>query len=180
VFALRFQQIACARSGPGSSATTRRSADRQRGRLLSARSSRRVAPRRRPILDKAVEGGRLRLPHDNMWLGATALMSGTAAAVGTPEQRALLYAELAPFARAGVRSRGGAASEGHHWLGKLASRAVTRGGDRHFDRAESMSWPRARPTGRGGRRRSHGRRVKPVPSSAARAIDEQRVRALVR
>jgi hypothetical protein len=96
----------------------------------------------RPILDRAVERGRIRLPRDNMWLGATALMSGTAAAIGTPDQRALLYGELEPFAQrwCAFGAGGAAFGTGHHWLGKLA----VANGDRaaatdHFDWAESMS-----------------------------------------
>jgi DNA-binding SARP family transcriptional activator len=96
----------------------------------------------RPILDKAVEGGRLRLPHDNMWLGATALMSGAGAAIGTSEQRGLLYAELEPFAqRWCVFGAGGAAfGTGHHWLGRLAvANGNVGAATGHFERAESMS-----------------------------------------
>jgi tetratricopeptide (TPR) repeat protein len=96
----------------------------------------------RPILDRAFEGGRSRLPHDNMWLGATALMCGTAAAIGSPGQRALLASELEPFAQRWCTfGAGGAAfGTGHHWLGKLA----VAGGDieaatDHFEWAESMS-----------------------------------------
>jgi DNA-binding SARP family transcriptional activator len=96
----------------------------------------------RPILDRSLEGGRLRLPHDNLWLGATALISGTASAIGTQEQRALLFRELEPFAeRWCIFGAGGAAfGTGHHWLGKLAradgERAVA---DEHFDRAATVS-----------------------------------------
>jgi DNA-binding SARP family transcriptional activator len=96
----------------------------------------------RPILDRAVEGGRLRLPHDNMWLGATALMSGAAAAIGTPEQRALLFGELEPFARrwCAFGAGGAAFGTGHHWLGKLAvANGDVAAATNHFDWAESMS-----------------------------------------
>ena len=96
----------------------------------------------RPILDKELEGGRLRLPHDNLWLGATALISGTAAAIGTSEQRDLLLRELQPFAdRWCIFGAGGAAfGTGHHWLGKLAKA----NGDadtaaHHFERAAALS-----------------------------------------
>ena len=96
----------------------------------------------RPILDRALAGGRLRLPHDNLWLGATALMSGTAAAIGTPEQRAVLAAALEPFApRWCVFGAGGAAfGTGHHWLGKLAlANGDVETATEHFERAETLS-----------------------------------------
>jgi DNA-binding SARP family transcriptional activator len=96
----------------------------------------------RPILDRVLEGGRLHLPHDNLWLGATALISGTVAAIGTDAQRALLIHELGPYAeRWCIFGAGGAAfGTGHHWLGKLAIASGDRGaGRRHLDRAEELS-----------------------------------------
>jgi hypothetical protein len=96
----------------------------------------------KPILDRVVEGGRLRLPHDNLWLGATALISGTAAVIGTLEQQNLLFHELEPFAdRWCIFGAGGAAfGTGHHWLGKLAKgRGDTDAAARHFDRAAALS-----------------------------------------
>ena len=96
----------------------------------------------RPILDRAVAGGRLRLPHDNMWLGATALISGAAAVIGTPDQRALLYTELEPFAQrwCAFGAGGAAFGTGHHWLGKLArANGDVAAATDHFEWAESMS-----------------------------------------
>jgi tetratricopeptide (TPR) repeat protein len=96
----------------------------------------------RSILDKALDRDRLRLPHDNMWLGATALLSATASVIGTVEQRLLLYRELEPFAELWcVFGAGGAVfGTGHHWLGKLSQA----NGDHaraklHFDRAAALS-----------------------------------------
>src|SRR5207253_8787234 len=96
----------------------------------------------RPILDKVLGGGRLRLPHDNMWLGATALIAGTASTIGTPEQRALLLGELEPFAERWCifGAAGAAFGTGHHWLGKLARAGGNPAlADRHFERAASLS-----------------------------------------
>lgn len=96
----------------------------------------------KPILGRVLDGGRLQLPHDNLWLGATALISGTAAAIGTPGQRALLVRELEPFAeRWCIFGAGGAAfGTGHHWLGKLAKAGGEHGAaSHHFDRAAALS-----------------------------------------
>ena len=96
----------------------------------------------KPILDRVLDGGELHLPHDNLWLGATALISGTAAAIGTEAQRALLISELGPFAeRWCIFGAGGAAfGMGHHWLGKLATAIGDHESARlHLERAEALS-----------------------------------------
>ncbi|MGZ4753488.1 MAG: BTAD domain-containing putative transcriptional regulator [Acidimicrobiia bacterium] len=76
----------------------------------------------RAILDQVVFDGELQLPHDNLWLAATALFGGVAAATGTPEQRALFARTLAPFADHWCVFGAGGAVFGttHHWLGQLA------------------------------------------------------------
>jgi len=96
----------------------------------------------RVIVDQVLEGGELRLPHDNLWLGAVALMSGTVAVVGTPEQRALIARELQPFAeRWCIFGAGGAAfGTGHHWLGRIArAQDEHEGAARHFEAAARLS-----------------------------------------
>jgi tetratricopeptide (TPR) repeat protein len=94
------------------------------------------------ILDNVLAGGRLQLPADNLWLGATALISGTASEIGTRAQQDLLFRELEPFAdRWCIFGSGGAAfGTGHHWLGKLASAIGDHAtASRHFDRAAALS-----------------------------------------
>ena len=96
----------------------------------------------RPIIDKVLDGGELQLPHDNLWLGAVALISGTVAEIGTDEQRSLLRRELAPFAeRWCIFGAGGAAfGTGHHWLGRLArADGDDAAATRHFDAAAVLS-----------------------------------------
>ncbi len=87
------------------------------GRLVPEEAARLPAPS--PIHDPST--GR-RLPHDNLWLGATALYAGVAASTGDAAQRALLRCSLAPFADQWcVFGAGGAAfGTGRHWLGQLA------------------------------------------------------------
>jgi DNA-binding SARP family transcriptional activator len=96
----------------------------------------------RPIVDKVLAGGELQLPHDNLWLGAVALISGTVAEIGTAEQRGLLRRELAPFAeRWCIFGAGGAAfGTGHHWLGRLARADGDQvAATQHFDAALARS-----------------------------------------
>ncbi len=96
----------------------------------------------RLILDRTAVGGSLRLPHDNLWLGATALYAGVAASTGHIEQRDLLRQSLRPFADQWcVFGAGGAVfGTGHHWLGRLAIADGDREGARsHLERAVTMS-----------------------------------------
>jgi hypothetical protein len=96
----------------------------------------------RPIIDKVLAGGEIRLPDDNMWLGGVALISGTVAKIGSVEQRALLRRELAPFAeRWCIFGSGGAAfGTGHHWLGRLArADGDEEAARRHFESAAALS-----------------------------------------
>jgi DNA-binding SARP family transcriptional activator len=96
----------------------------------------------RLILDRTAVGGSLRLPHDNLWLGATALYSGVAASTGHLEQRALMRQSLSPFADQWcVFGAGGAVfGTGHHWLGQLAIADGDREAARsHLERAVTMS-----------------------------------------
>lgn len=96
----------------------------------------------RVVLDRTAVGGMLRLPHDNLWLGATALYAGVAASTGSAEQRTLLTRTLEPFAdRWCLFGAGGAVfGTGHHWLGKLAvADGDFQAGAAHFERAAALS-----------------------------------------
>ncbi len=96
----------------------------------------------RLILDRTAVGGSLRLPHDNLWLGATALYAGVAASAGRVEQRELLRQSLRPFADQWcVFGAGGAVfGTGHHWLGRLAvADGDPKAARAHFERAIEMS-----------------------------------------
>jgi hypothetical protein len=96
----------------------------------------------RLILDRTAVGETIRLPNDNLWLGATALYAGVAAATGTPEQRGLMDRTLRPYADHWcVFGAGGAVfGTGSHWLGQLAAAAgdVT-SAHAHLERAVELS-----------------------------------------
>ena len=96
----------------------------------------------RKILDRAVVGAEIRLPHDNLWFAATALYAGVAARAGSAEQRTVLTRALEPLANLWCMFGAGGAifGTGHHWLGRLAvadsdvERAIS-----HFERAAELS-----------------------------------------
>jgi len=75
------------------------------------------------ILTRLVTADGVGLAPDNMWLGATALLAGVAAAVGTPAQRDVVERVLLPYAPSWCIFGAGAAifGTGHHWLAKLAA-----------------------------------------------------------
>lgn len=95
----------------------------------------------RAVLDQVAVDGELRLRHDNLWLAASALFGGVAAAVGTTEQRALFTDVLTPFGDRCAMLGAGAAVFGtcHNWLGRLAA-ADGRRADavEHFTRATEL------------------------------------------
>ena len=75
----------------------------------------------RPILERIVTD-EIRLPRNNFWFGALAMLADVAASCGTDRQRACLYDALLPVAdQCVVFGTGGAVlGTGHHWLGRLA------------------------------------------------------------
>jgi len=81
------------------------------------------------------------LPRDNLWLGATALFGGVAAAAGTAEQCAVLTAALDPLADLWCVFGAGGAVFGttHHWLARLALAGDDReGAVGHLETAAAM------------------------------------------
>jgi hypothetical protein len=77
----------------------------------------------RRIVDQVLAGGEVHFPRNNLRLGATALIAGVVAEIGTDEQRALCRRELEPVADQWcVFGSGGAVfGTGHQWLGELAA-----------------------------------------------------------
>jgi DNA-binding SARP family transcriptional activator len=75
------------------------------------------------LLERLVTAEGLGLAPDNLWLGATALLAGVAATVGTPAQRDVVEQALLPYASNWCIFGAGAAifGTGHHWLAKLAA-----------------------------------------------------------
>jgi hypothetical protein len=78
----------------------------------------------RPILGRIVTE-EIRLPRNNFFFGAVAMLADVAAACGSAHQRARLYDALVPVAdQFVVFGTGGAViGTGHHWLGRLAHAA---------------------------------------------------------
>lgn len=77
----------------------------------------------RRILDQVVADDTIRLPKDNMWLAATALLGGVAARVGTAAQRAVCARELDGLDDQWCVFGAGGAVFGpvQHWLGVMAA-----------------------------------------------------------
>jgi len=75
------------------------------------------------VLGRLVTDEGLRLAPDNLWLGATALLAGVAATVGTPTQRRVVEDALQPYASNWCIFGAGGAIFGtaHHGLAMLAS-----------------------------------------------------------
>jgi DNA-binding SARP family transcriptional activator len=125
MFALRFQQnrareIAASISSP-SKEQPRISAGLALAAAALADSGRHADASK--MLGKLVADDGLRLAPDNLWLGATALLAGVAATVGTPTQRLVIENALRPYASNWcIFGAGGAIfGTGHHWLARLAS-----------------------------------------------------------
>ena len=78
----------------------------------------------RPILDRIV-ADEIRLPRNNFWFGAVAMLADVAASCGDDRQRDLLRAALAPIAEQFVvfGTGGAVLGTGHHWLARLAHAA---------------------------------------------------------
>jgi DNA-binding SARP family transcriptional activator/tetratricopeptide (TPR) repeat protein len=96
----------------------------------------------REVLDEIVTETEIRLDHDNLWLGAIALLSASACLVGSAKQRAILEQALSPFAANWCMFGAAAAvfGTGHHWLGKLAARnGRSTDAAQHFTRAAALS-----------------------------------------
>jgi hypothetical protein len=102
----------------------------------------------RHIVDQVLAGDEVRFPRDNLRLGATALVAGVVAEIGTERQRDLCRRELDPFAEQWcVFGAGGAVfGTGHHWLGELAVATGDHDAARaHLKRARDLSEAGASP-----------------------------------
>ena len=96
----------------------------------------------RGILGQVLRGDAVAFPRDNLWLAATALVSGVAAAVGSPAQCEVCTDALEGLADQWCVFGAGGAVFGtvHHWLGLLAAA----GGDpdragEHLAQARSLA-----------------------------------------